>query len=201
MPYITEYAFRPVRPSPGRRALNWFLILLMLTGIVAITLPFWPGFTYTLHSSWPGHQAVVARAQTEAQASQPPGPGNWLLIPSIGVKTPIVEGADLGVLDRQDGVWHQTGDVAKGNFVIAGHRFKYLPPNQTTLYLLDRLKTGERIVVWYGGHRYAYAAAEQKTVGRDATQILNPTTNPQLTLYTCTDLAATKRLVVIAYPT
>jgi sortase (surface protein transpeptidase) len=37
-------------------------------------------------------------------------------------------------------------------------------------------------------------------VSRDATDILNPTPTEQLTLYTCTDLAASRRLVVIARP-
>lgn len=200
MPYITEYAYRPIKPSYKRRSLNWLLISLMLLGLVAIALPFYPGFIHNTQTLLPAHQQQLTQAKAEAASDQPPGPGNWLLIPSIGVKTPIVEGSDVGILDTKDGVWHQTGSTSTGNFVLAGHRFKYLPPNQTTLYLLDKLQHGDQIVVWYDYQRYAYQVAQQETVGRNATQILNPTKQTQLTIYTCTDLNASHRLVVIATP-
>jgi LPXTG-site transpeptidase (sortase) family protein len=199
MPYITEYVY--VRPSRSRRSrvLIWISLFIGLAAIALIALPFWPRASYELAAAWPTHHEAVAAA-SKAAAERPPGPGNWLLIPEIGVITPIVEGQDIGVLDRQTGVWHQTGRPGQGNLVIAGHRFKYLPPNQTTFYNLDRLEPGDNIALWWSGQHRVYRVVRSFTVGRDATEILNPTSTQQLTLYTCTDLAASRRLVVIARP-
>lgn len=199
MPYITEYVF--TRPSRSRRsrALIWLSVVGGLAALVLMALPIWPRARYTVQTALPNRRAVVAHAETDAIA-RPPGPGNWLLIPAIGVKTPVVDGLDIAVLDHETGVWRQTGEAGQGNLVIAGHRFKYLPPNQTTLYNLDQLTMGDPITLWWQGQRHVYAVAKSFTVGRDAVQILNPTQAEQLTLYTCTDLNASHRLVVIAQP-
>lgn len=200
MPYITEYVYRPVRQPLHHRIVIWGLLAVIPLALTLITLPFWPQAAYTISTAWPTHAATLAQAQMEATAPQPPGSGNWLLIPSIGVKTPIVDGPDISVLDTQEGVWHQTGMAGTGNLVIAGHRFKYLPPNQTTFSNLDKLTTGDTIVVWWQGQRHAYQLSRSWVVGRDGVQILAPSTAEQLTLYTCTDLAASRRLVVLASP-
>ena len=116
MPYITEYVYRPVHKPAQHRALTWVVLLAVPLAIVLIVMPFLPGASYTVSKVWPTHAAIITRAQTEAAALQPPGPGNWLLIPAIGVKTPIVDGGDIGVLDTHEGVWHQIGTVGSGKF-------------------------------------------------------------------------------------
>lgn len=199
MPYITEYAYtRPPRPRRSR-VLIWASLVGVLGALGLVMLPFWPRASYVAAVALPNHPAVIAQAEQAARASAP-GPGNWLLIPAIGVTTPIVEGPDIGVLDHATGVWRQTGERGTGNLVIAGHRFKYLPPNQTTLYNLDQLTTGDAVTLWWNGEPHVYAVAKSFTVDRDAVEILNPTAEPQLTLYTCTDLNASHRLVIIALP-
>lgn len=199
MPYITDYIY--TRPSRSRRsrALIWLSLSVGVVAIGLIASPFWPHASYAVQTALPNHHAVVAQTAADA-AAHPPGPGDWLLMPEIGVATPVVEGQDIGVLDRETGVWHQAGTVGTGNLVIAGHRFKYLPPNQTTLYNLDQLSMGDPITIWWHGLRRSYVVSTSFTVGRDATQILNPTQTEQLTIYTCTDLAASHRLVIIAKP-
>jgi LPXTG-site transpeptidase (sortase) family protein len=199
MPYITEYVYTRPSRSHRSRALIWTSLFAGLAAIGLMVLPFWPRASYDVQTALPNHRAVVAQAETQAVV-QPPGPGNWLLIPELGVATPVVEGQDIGVLDHETGVWHQTGQPGQGNLVIAGHRFKYLPPNQTTFYNLDRLEAGDNITLWWNGQHRVYRVVRSFTVSRDATEILNPTPDEQLTLYTCTDLAASHRLVVIAQP-
>ena len=58
--------------------------------------------------------------------------------------------------------------------MIAGHRFKYLPPNQSTFYNLDKLQAGDPIVIWWQSQRYEYRMVRSQVVGRDAVEILNP---------------------------
>ncbi|MGI8404870.1 MAG: sortase [Thermomicrobiales bacterium] len=165
MPYITEYVYRPVRQPLHHRMATWGLIAVIPLALILITLPFWPQAAYTISTAWPTHATDLAQAQSEASSPRPPGSGNWLLIPAIGVKTPIVDGPDIGVLDTQEGVWHQTGTAGVGNLVIAGHRFKYLPPNQTTFSNLDKLTTGDTIVIWWQGQRHAYQLSRSWVVG------------------------------------
>ena len=199
MPYITEYVFTHPLPSRRHRALTW-LLLLTIVGAIALTIyPFCPRASYVLRAALPGGSAVITQAQREATVG-PPGPGNWLLIPSIGVKTQVLEGDDISILDRKEGVWHQEGEPNSGNLVIAGHRFKYLPPNTTTFYNLDQLKSGDTITLWWNGQRHSYRMVKSFTVNRDAVDILNPSSQEQLTIYTCTDLNASQRQVVVAKP-
>ncbi len=128
---------------------------------------------------------------------------NRLIIPKIGVNAPIVEArkAEWG-LNR--GAWHlpNTSTPDKGgNMVISGHRFKYLPPNNTTFYLFDKLKIGDEILVIWQKKEYYYKIKKIKIVDKYDQSILKPTVDTTLTLFTCHPLySQDKRLVVIAKP-
>jgi sortase A len=85
--------------------------------------------------------------------------------------------------------------------VIAGHRWKYLPPNNTTFYLLDKVKIGDTLSVTWQNKKYVYIVKDIKIVDSNDTTLLQPTKTPTLTVYTCTPIYSTKhRLVLIAEP-
>lgn len=129
-----------------------------------------------------------------------PTDGSWLIIPKAGVKLPIVEGQDLSVLNKQVGVWHQTG-TTKNNYVIAGHRLQYHRTVNQSLYHLDRMIVGDAgIYVVLNGKPQRYKVVETKVVDKYSIQILDPTVKPRLTIYTCNDFFNQRRLTVIAVP-
>ncbi len=126
---------------------------------------------------------------------------NRIIIPKIGVNSPIIESNDAKYgLNR--GAWRtpisSTPDKG-GNMVISGHRYKYLPPNNLTFYLLDKLVVGDVMSVQWQGEDYYYRVKQTKIVEPTDVSILNPTTTTTLTVYTCDPIYSQQhRLVVIA---
>lgn len=128
--------------------------------------------------------------------------GNRLIIPSIGVDVPIVEGDDEDALSR--GVWRRPNTSTPddgGNTVITGHRFQYKPPNNKTFYNLDKVQLDDSVVVYWKGQKLSYRVTSIFEVEPDQIEIEHDTDRSILTLYTCTPLwTAKKRLVVVAEP-
>ncbi len=152
-----------------------------------------------------GHGLVTPRtsmaASLEVSTVVIPIPkDNTLAIPDIGVFAPIVEGSSSEAL--QHGIWHRpkTGTPPTGgNTVLVGHRFLYTS-GTNTLYHLDKLKVGNTIEVFWSGQRYAYVVDAILVTLPTAVEIEQPTSQPTLTIYTCTPLfAVDKRLVVRAH--
>jgi sortase A len=128
---------------------------------------------------------------------------NRVIIKKIGVDSPIIEAPEAkwqSALNR--GAWRmpQTSTPDQGgNTVISGHRYKYLPPNNLTFYLLDKLTAGDMINVIWKNKQYDYQVIDSKIVPPTQISILNPTEKPILTLFTCDPIWTTKnRLVVTA---
>jgi sortase A len=126
---------------------------------------------------------------------------NRLIINKIGVNAPIVEAKDEKAgLAR--GAWRlpesSTPDKG-GNTVITGHRFKYLPPNNLTFFLFDKLAAGDIISVIWQNKEYYYRVKEIKIIPPTDLSILDPSDKPVLTLFTCHPVYSTeKRLVIVA---
>lgn len=127
---------------------------------------------------------------------------NRLLIPVIGVNVNIVEGDTEEALEY--GAWRRPATSTPdqgGNTVITGHRFKYLPPNNLTFYNLDKVQIGDAIIVYWNKIEYDYVVTEVFVVEPSQVEVEDNTTEPRITLYTCTPLwTADKRLVIVAEP-
>lgn len=133
---------------------------------------------------------------------------DMVLIPAAGINAEIAEG-DANVLDRGL-VWHRfpdRGDPSKGgNTILTGHSFVwgYTPQQikeQSIFYNLNEVKKGDEVTVVWDKKTYQYTVADIKEVKPNATDIENKTTEPTLTIYTCTQGgAADGRVVVIAKP-
>jgi sortase A len=103
------------------------------------------------------------------------------------------------ILDQ--GIWHwpMSSTPDKGsNTVLLGHRFTYTNPNGV-LYHLDKVRVGDNLAVIWSNHKYVYTVQKVQTVVPSMTDVVAPTVNPTLTIYTCTPLwSPHNRLVVTA---
>ncbi|MEK7537674.1 MAG: sortase [Patescibacteria group bacterium] len=201
--------------SVARRAMRGWRwvgpLVLIAVGAVIATYPLWPKIQYALYKPLPtlpyqtrlatGGQLIsaVTLSGLPVAENKPIPADNRLVIPSIGVDMTILEGPTQKVLDR-GGIWHlpNTSDpIAGGNMVLSGHRWMYLPPSSRTLYLLDKVKIGEPVIVYWQGVEYDYRIDRREVVDPSRTDILNDTTIPQLTIFTCTPLFSTKLRLVL----
>ena len=84
---------------------------------------------------------------------------------------------------------------SSSNTIIYGHNW----PN--ILGHLKDAQVGQEIIVRYQSDQVRnFKISHIKIVGPNATEILQPATEDQLTLYTCTGFLDSKRLVVVAKP-
>lgn len=121
-----------------------------------------------------------------------------LRIEHLGINMPIVEGQGEDALYRGAwrSPWGSTPDKG-GNTTFFGHRFLHLPPSANTMFRLDELKVGETIEVDWAGKTYTYLVTESKVVDPSDVSVLNQTTEPTITLVTCTPKFTTKQRLVV----
>ena len=147
----------------------------------------------------PYHQAATTKKEAGAVAEKP---GNRLILPDIGVDTQIIEGRNIYVIGKNQGVWHETSKTnptQPGNMVIAGHRFLYTATNGGWFYNLPELKKGEKIYVRWDNVMYEYEVYNTRTVLPTQVDIRDPdpTVPNKLTMYTCYPLGSTAKRFVI----
>jgi len=196
---------------PRERLFKIGAFLLIAIGIAVLIYPFIPYLSYKLFP--PSQENAASLIETPRKSgflsflpiigdkiatSEEPPTGNRLIIPKIGVNIRIVEGENDRALLR--GAWRipqsSTPDK-KGNTVITGHRFRFLPPNNTTFYLLDKMGVGDKFTIIWEDKEYQYQVKETKVVNPDQTEITAPSSQPIITLYTCTPLFTTKQRLVV----
>jgi sortase A len=182
------------------------LVAIILINSYIVALPVLPGVFYWW-ATRDGKQTANLQNKVHALAdkkgaSVPRPTENRLMIPSMNLDQRVFEGKTAKTLNS--GLWHRphTSTPDKGgNTVFVGHRLTYTNP-QGTLYHLDKVRTGDEIGVWWNNKMYTYTVTEVKVVNADKVAIEDQTSQPQLTIYTCTPLWLPKdRLVVIAKPT
>ncbi len=212
---MTEFPPKTQASQPPRRSRAtgriWLgvAILGVLLGLGVILYPFIPALRYALLKPAPilPYQTTVNDSGLSLSAfpklpvveNKPLPKDNRLLIPSIGVDMPILEGPTQKVLDL-GGIWHipNTSDPTKGgNIVLSGHRWQYLPPSSTTLYLLDKVENGQPAIIYWQGQEYIYKITGREIVSPDRVDILQNTPEPKLTIFTCTPLFSTKQRLVL----
>ncbi len=180
--------------------------------VYLVALPFYPALKYEysikpkMDISDPGGEQLVRQvtADTLETINHLPGADyavspNRIIIPEIGVNAPIVEtaSAEYG-LSKGSWLVPETSTPDKGgNTVITGHRFKYLPPNNLTFYLLDKLKLGDMFSVIWHNQTYYYRVTDSKIVDKTEVSILDQTEKPTVTLYTCDPIYSTAHRLVV----
>lgn len=169
---------------------------LLVGTLVLIVLPFLPTLQFQVHIL--GLKAGTAAVDASSAMHTD---GHWLVIPEIGLDTPILEGSSEDTVDR--GVWRKPDSTVpgqKGNTVLLGHRYAYTE-KANTFYFLDKVNVGDSFHIDWDGRQLTYRVIETKTVEADDLSIEASTTQPMITMYTCTPLlTGSKRLVVRAIP-
>jgi LPXTG-site transpeptidase (sortase) family protein len=107
--------------------------------------------------------------------------------------------------DLESGVVHYANTALPGeagNSVIFGHSSNdwWEPGNYKFVFvLLDKLAVGDTFSVNYNSKQYIYKVSETKVVLPTDLSVLNSTTDPEMTLITCTPPGTSwKRLIVKA---
>jgi sortase A len=192
------------------RTINHFLLVLLvlLSGYI-LFIPFIPEITDFYNKNFDktkGYKYVSNLARRESgqkgiseESLVKPPEDNYLVIPKIGVNAPIIEGIGPEALNL--GVWRRpktSTPESGGNTVITGHRFMYTS-GPKTFYHLDKMSLGDRFIVFWEGKEYDYEVVDIFTVNPNQTDIEDNTSEPTITLYTCTPLwSASLRLVIKA---
>jgi sortase A len=180
-------------------------VIVIFASLFLITAPFFPKISFpvknNLESLLKSNRIIDTSLKTKSLEKTIPEK-NTLRITKINVESEIVEGDDEQSLNR--GMWIRPNSSTPekgGNTVITGHRFLYTF-GSNTLYHLDKLENGDNISVFWNQKEYVYKVLEKKIVPPNEIQIEDQTSDPRLTIYTCTPIwTATDRLVIIAEPT
>jgi LPXTG-site transpeptidase (sortase) family protein len=123
-----------------------------------------------------------------------------LIIPSLSLNLKVDPGVIL------DGIWQVSNQNAtylttsappgqNGNTVIYGHNLKRILGN------LPYISDGQKITIkTMSGKLLNYTVISKVIVSPDRIDLVSPTSTEELTIYTCTGFADTKRVVVKAKP-
>ncbi len=126
---------------------------------------------------------------------------NRLIVPALGLDQQMYEGDNTSTLSK--GLWHRPASSApdkNSNTVIVGHRFTYSNP-RGALYHLHKVRPGDSVGIIWKGKSYHYKVSSIGTVAASDGTVESSSTEPRLTIYTCTPLWLPKdRLVVVAKP-
>jgi len=181
------------------------LIVVALGSLIVIVLPYIPRlrFLLTRPKIDPISYQQAAKATKKGETTTPTKqPGNRLILASIGVNAQIIEGKNIYVIGKNQGVWHETpiiNPTTPGNIVIAGHRFLYTATNGGYFNNLPELKLNDKIFVQWNDKVYEYQVYNSKTVLPTQVDIRDndPNVPKKLTMYTCYPLGSTAKRFVI----
>ena len=182
------------------------LSIIALGSLLVLVAPYLPKVWFWL--TRPSIDVTSYRQAAEQTRNNKPAesatakPGNRLILPNIGVDTQIIEGSNIYIIGKNQGVWRETNTInpaTDGNVVIAGHRFLYTATNGGWFYNLPELKVGQKIYIRWDNKMYEYEIYNTRTVQPTQVDIRNtdPAVSKKLTLYTCFPLGSTAERFVI----
>lgn len=178
---------------------NLLTVMVVCLGLYLILAPLLPQLAFWVKDlSGQTNNITYSSNLNDNQGGKPIPSENRLVIPQMDLDNEVNEGRYADTLNK--GVWHRpktsTPDRG-GNTVFVAHRFTYKSP--ATFYHLDKLKKDDVFAVFWNGKEYNYKVREIRTVNPSDVYIEDSTTDPILTLYTCTPMwTAKQRLVVIS---
>lgn len=183
-----------------RRFNNCLTIVVIGLGLYLIIMPVLPQIMFWLQKRTGNISNTIVYSDDGKDGSKPIPQDNRLVIPQMGLDATVNEGKYASTLKH--GLWRRpkssTPDKG-GNTVIVGHRFTYKSP--AIFYHLDKVKEGDEFALFWQGKEYKYVVGEIRIVQPTQTEVEEDTTEPTLTLYTCTPMWTSKqRLVIIAKP-
>lgn len=118
-----------------------------------------------------------------------------LKIKSAGIDVPILSSHKIWEEKAKSAVYFSKTPLPgkTGNSVIYGHNWPNLLGN------LNKAKTGDVVEIYFNdGSTVEFKIIQKVNVSADQTHILNQTKDSRLTIYTCSGILDSKRLVVVA---
>ncbi|HSX02485.1 MAG TPA: class D sortase [Candidatus Saccharimonadia bacterium] len=193
---------RPLLPPAVRpilTAMGVFVLMLLLFKSPII----WSQLSYLTQP----HAATPSASPAAASSVIPADP--TITIPKINVHAPVVYEPSVAEANvqtaLQSGIDHYGNTPAPGqggNAVFFGHSSNdwWEPGNYKFVFvLLDKLAPGDRFSIDYQSVRYTYEVTGSRIVVPTDLSVLTPTSEPTVTLITCTPPGTSfKRLVVTA---
>lgn len=177
--------------SSHRRTVGlWFLML----GFLLVTFP-----TAYKTIRPVGYAEPIRIDRSLLGNSTSPEPPQRIVIPAIAMDLPVIEAAVVG------GFWELSETTAShgagsanpgdiGNTVIFAHaRDELFGP-------LRNIQKETQIYLFTKDRWHQYAVVDIKLVDPNAVEVIAPTNDETLTLFTCSGFLDTKRLIVIAKP-
>lgn len=209
------------------RTLGNVLIAISLFGLIFTFWPIASAYVHRIGDKLAGKKyeaaPLVSTTQSFGSLLGQPDPNLKVLVPKdpnfsiivekIGADAPIIANVDASqksiynnALKR--GVAHALGTSFPGQagvtylFAHSTDTIFNVPRYNAIFYLLGELKTGDRIVLFFGGKRYDYFVTESKITEASDTSYFTLKTEEQiLVLQTCYPPGTTwKRFLVIAKP-
>lgn len=125
-----------------------------------------------------------------------------LVIPTLDVDVPVLNGTDTDTLLRGVGLYEYAQLPGDGNrnVSIAGHRNGLkngLVTDNMPFYYLDTLEEGDYLYLSDSGHLYRYLFCEATVVEPDDWSVIAATGSSCLTLTTCTPIGVADHRLVI----
>jgi LPXTG-site transpeptidase (sortase) family protein len=175
-------------------------VVVIVLALYILVWPFLPSFQLWWRTHFQAGNGYVYNSKLEKKKGKPIPKDNRIVLPSLRMNEAINDGPTMATLRK--GIWHRPATSSPdkgGNTVLVGHRFTYA--GSAVFYNLDKLKPGDKIIVYWQHKEYDYKVQLSEVVSPNASQIEQATNDPILTLYTCTPLwSAHDRLVIIARP-
>lgn len=156
-----------------------------------------PGVAEPNPEEIPAHLRGLVQAVTpQPLPTQGPEQPTRIVIKSIGVDAPVVQGDDWEQLKK--GVGHHLGTAnpgERGNMVLSAHNDVF----GEIFRRLEKVELKDEILVYSGGRVFRYVVTQKRVIEPTEVSVMYPTSDPTTTLITCYPyLVDNKRLVVIA---
>lgn len=179
-----------------KRVNTLLLAVILLTNSYVLLMPLLPKVNYEIKQRVT--KPVKVNPADENSVKNIDRSRNHLVMPTMQLDETVYDGQSPSTVHK--GIWRRpnTSTPDKGsNTVLVGHRFTYRGP--AVFYNLDRLKVSDDVYLVYGQKIYHYTVSSSAIVPPTTSAVEAPTTDTQLTLYTCTPLITAKnRLVYVA---
>jgi len=115
-------------------------------------------------------------------------------IPAISVDASVVQGDGWEQLKKGIGQHIGTSDPGQtGNMVVSAHNDVF----GETFRDLDKLKSGDQIVVYTAARAYTYVGASSEIVDPTRVDVMDATSSPTLTLISCYPYRVDNKRIVI----
>jgi LPXTG-site transpeptidase (sortase) family protein len=150
---------------------------------------------------------LSAKAASPLTAIRTSDQGNWVRIPSLNVRAPLVEAksmADTDVLNSlADGVAMYPNGIApgeNGNVFIAGHSTgePWKGPYRFAFMNINKLKKNDTVIIDYLGNRFTYVVTDSRIINPNDNRFIDSSgKTPTLSLMACWPLWTAKNRMII----